>query len=171
MYSLLGGKAREGVAVYRHADGNSLEEVEDCINQYVEEGYRYVRCHMGTYGGNFDGKQQKMVKPDGAPDGAYFHPKMYMESVIRLFEQVRKDFGWGLEVMHDVHERLSLADTLAFAKELEPFKLFFLEDSLSPDQVGYYRYLREQTSMDRFYKSASKRYWGTDSGYKAGSFL
>lgn len=147
LYSLLGGKAREGVAVYRHADGNSLEEVEDCINQYVEEGYRYVRCHMGTYGGNFDGKQQKMVKPDGAPDGAYFHPKMYMESVIRLFEQVRKDFGWGLEVMHDVHERLSLADTLAFAKELEPFKLFFLEDSLSPDQVGYYRYLREQTSM------------------------
>ena len=38
-----------------------------------------MRCHMGTYGGNFDGKQQKMVKPDGAPDGAYFHPKMYME--------------------------------------------------------------------------------------------
>ena len=70
-----------------------------------------------------------------------------MDSVIRLFEQVRKDFGWELELMHDVHERLSLADTLAFAKELEPFKLFFLEDSLAPDQVGYYKYLREQTAV------------------------
>ena len=147
LYSLLGGKAREGVTVYRHADGGCLEEVKECISRYIEEGYRHIRCHMGTYGGNFDGRRQQMVKPDGAPEGAYFHPKMYMDSVIRLFEQVRKDFGWELEVMHDVHERLSLADTLAFAKELEPFKLFFLEDSLSPDQVGYYRYLREQTAV------------------------
>ena len=147
LYSLLGGKAREGVTVYRHADGGCLEEVKECISQYIEEGYRHIRCHMGTYGGNFDGKRQQMVKPEGAPEGAYFHPKMYMDSVIRLFAQVRKDFGWELEVMHDVHERLSLADTLAFTKELEPFKLFFLEDSLAPDQVGYYKYLREQTAV------------------------
>ena len=147
LYSLLGGKAREGVTVYRHADGGCLEEVKECISRYIEEGYRHIRCHMGTYGGNFDGRRQQMVKPEGAPEGAYFHPKMYMDSVIRLFEQVRKDFGWELEVMHDVHERLSLADTLAFTKELEPFKLFFLEDSLAPDQVGYYKYMREQTAV------------------------
>ena len=144
LYSLLGGKAREGVTVYRHADGGCLEEVKECISRYIEEGYRHIRCHMGTYGGNFDGRRQQMVKPE---EGAYFHPKMYMDSVIRLFEQVRKDFGWELEVMHDVHERLSLADTLAFTKELEPFKLFFLEDSLAPDQVGYYKYMREQTAV------------------------
>ena len=147
LYSLLGGKAREGVTVYRHADGGCLEEVKECISRYIEEGYRHIRCHMGTYGGNFDGRRQQMGKPEGAPEGAYFHPKMYMDSVIRLFEQVRKDFGWELEVMHDVHERLSLADTLAFTKELEPFKLFFLEDSLAPDQVGYYKYMREQTAV------------------------
>ena len=147
LYSLLGGKAREGVTVYRHADGGCLEEVKECISRYIEEGYRHIRCHMGTYGGNFDGRRQQMVKPEGAPEGAYFHPTMYMDCVIRLFEQVRKDFGWELEVMHDVHERLSLADTLAFTKELEPFKLFFLEDSLAPDQVGYYKYMREQTAV------------------------
>lgn len=147
LYSLIGGKAREGIELYRHADGSSYEEVKECIERYIEEGYRNVRCHMGTYGGNFNGKRQQMVKPEGAPKGAYFHPKMYMDSVINLFERVRTDFGWELNVMHDVHERLSLADTLAFAKALEPYKLFFLEDSLSPDQVGYYKYLREQTTV------------------------
>lgn len=147
LYNLIGGKAREGIELYRHADGSCYEEVKECIERYIEEGYRNVRCHMGTYGGNFNGKRQQMVKPDGAPKGAYFHPKMYMDSVIHLFEKVRADFGWEINVMHDVHERLSLADTLAFAKSLEPYKLFFLEDSLSPDQVGYYRYLREQTTV------------------------
>ena len=147
LYSLLGGKAREGITVYRHADGSCIEEVEECVSRYLEEGYRHIRCHMGTYGGNFDGSRQQMVKPEGAPGGAYFHPKMYMQSVIGLFERIRNDFGWDVDVMHDVHERLSLADTLAFAKELEPFKLFFLEDSLSPDQVGYYKYMREQTTV------------------------
>lgn len=147
LYNLFGGKSREGIAVYRHADANSIEEVEEQIRAYMEEGYRYIRCHMGTYGGNFDGTRQIIAKPEGAPDGAYFHPKMYMRSVVQLFDRIRTDIGWDLEIMHDVHERLSLADTLAFAKEMEPFKLFFLEDCLPPDQGNYFKYLREQTCV------------------------
>ena len=70
LYSLLGGKCREGITVYRHADGGSVEEVEECIQKYMEEGYRYIRCHMGTYGGNFGGRCQSIVKPENAPEGA-----------------------------------------------------------------------------------------------------
>lgn len=147
LYDLLGGKCREGIAVYRHADGGSVEEVEECIRAYLDEGYRYIRCHMGTYGGNFGGGMQDIAKPEGAPDGAYYHPKMYMSSVVKLLERVRGNIGWDFEILHDVHERLSLADTLQFAKLLEPFRLFFLEDSLPPDQVDYFRYLREQTAV------------------------
>ena len=146
VYDLLGGKCREGIAVYRHADGSSWEEVKDCIYSYVEEGYRYIRCQMGLYGGNL-GKNQRLVRPENAPDGAYYDPRLYMQSVIDLMDKVRTEFGWNLEIMHDVHERLSLVDTLAFAKELEPFKLFFLEDCVRPDQGEYLRYLREQTSV------------------------
>ncbi len=125
LYSLLGGKCREGITVYRHADGSSIEEVEESIQVYMEEGYRYVRCHMGTYGGNFNGKCQTIVKPEHAPDGAYFHPRRYMESVYRLFDRVRRDLGWEIELMHDVHERLAPAQVLEFAKNMEPYKLFF----------------------------------------------
>lgn len=145
LYSLLGGKCREGIALYRHADGRCVEEVEDCIRGYMDEGYRYVRCHMGTYGGNFDGSLQRMVKPDGAPDGAYFHPRMYRESVCRLFERIRTDIGWELELMHDVHERLTPAETLEFARAMEPYKLFFLEDALPPEQLGFFKTLRAHT--------------------------
>ncbi len=147
LYDLFGGKCREGLDVYRHADGNSIEEVEEKIRAYTEEGYRYIRCHMGTYGGNFDGSIQKMVHPANSPQGAYYSPRIYMQSVVKLFESIRNDIGWNVEVMHDVHERLSLADTLSFAKEMEQFKLYFLEDSLPPDQYSYFEYLRKQTSV------------------------
>lgn len=147
LYNLLGGKSREGIAIYRHADGSSFEEVEECIHKYMDEGIRYIRCHMGTYGGNLGGKQQQIIKPEGAPNGAYYDPRKYTRSVIGLIENVRNKFGWELEIMHDVHERLPMVDTLAFAKELEPYKLFFLEDSLPPENVSYYKYLREQTTV------------------------
>ena len=147
VYDLLGGKCREGLSIYRHADGDSIEEMIELVHQYREEGLRYVRCQAGTYGGNRDGKFQEIIKPDNAPKGAYFHPRQYMQSVVEMMEKVRDTFGWELEIMHDVHERLPIGDTLQFAKELEPFKLFFLEDSLPPDQGDYYKYLREQTSV------------------------
>lgn len=147
LYSLLGGKCREGIAVYRHADGKSIEEVEECIERYLDEGYRYIRCHMGTYGGNFDGKIQQIVRPDNAEEGAYFHPRMYMESVYKLFDRVRRDIGWKAELMHDVHERLSLAETLEFAREMEQYKLFFLEDCLPPEQAEFFKILRSHTTI------------------------
>ena len=74
LYSLLGGKCREGITVYRHADGSCVEEVEECIQRYIEEGYRYIRCHMGTYGGNLEEKT-KYCKPENAPQGAYLIPE------------------------------------------------------------------------------------------------
>lgn len=113
----------------------------------MEEGYRYIRCHMGTYGGNFGGRCQSIVKPENAPEGAYFDPRMYMNSVYHLFDRVRADIGWGVEVMHDVHERLSLAQTIEFAKELEQYKLFFLEDSLAPEYDEFFKTLREHTTL------------------------
>lgn len=145
LYSLFGGKCREGIAVYRHADGSSVEEVEESIQSYMEKGYRHIRCHMGTYGGNFNGKCQTFAKPEQAPDGAYFHPRLYMESVYRLFDRVRQDIGWDVELMHDVHERLSPAQVLEFAKTLEPYKLFFLEDCLPPEHMEFFKTLRNHT--------------------------
>ncbi|WMJ89559.1 enolase C-terminal domain-like protein [Anaerocolumna sp. MB42-C2] len=147
LYSLFGGKTRSGIALYRHADGNSIEEVEECISKYLEEGYRYIRCHMGLYGGNAGNVNQMIAKPEGAPDGAYFHPGKYRKSVVHLFERIRSDFGEDLELLHDVHERLSLADTINLAKDLEQFHLYFLEDALPPEQVDAFKMLREHTTI------------------------
>ena len=140
VYQLLGGRVREGAHVYVHADGRSQEEVVENIRNYQAQGYRYFRVQMGVYGGI----AEKMVKPEGAPSGAYFDPKAYMRDTLNLLAYVRSELGEEIELLHDVHERLSPIDAVQFAKDIEPFKLFFLEDVLPPEQISWFENIRQQ---------------------------
>lgn len=140
VYQLLGGKVREGAHVYVHADGKSQQEVADNIRAYQAQGYRYFRVQMGIYGG----VSEAMVKPEGAPDGAYFDPKAYMRDTLNLLAYIRAEFGDDIELLHDVHERLTPIDAVRFAKDVEQFKLFFLEDVLPPEQTAWFNNIRQQ---------------------------
>jgi mannonate dehydratase len=143
LYQLFGGKVREGAAVYRHADGRDVKEVEENARSFMEQGYRYIRCQLGTYGG----KGQTINSPEGAPVGAYYDPKAYMKSVLGLFEHLRSQLGWDVEFLHDIHERLAPIDAVNFAKKLEPYELFFLEDALPPEQIEWFRMIRQHSSI------------------------
>lgn len=140
VYQLLGGKCREAAAVYAHADGREPQEVLDNVRKFQEQGYRYIRVQMGGYGG----KALSMVKPEGAPDGAYFDPREYTRKMLKMIEFVRQEVGEEVELLHDVHERLSPIDAVQFAKDVEPFRLFFLEDVLAPEDIEYFRMIRQQ---------------------------
>ena len=140
VYDLLGGKTREAAHVYTHADGKTPEEVTDNVKKFKEQGYRYIRVQMGGYGG----KTSTITKPDNAPDGAYFDPRAYTRNMLRMIEHVRNEMGEELELLHDVHERLRPIDAVQFAKDVERFKLFFLEDALAPEDIEWFERIREQ---------------------------
>jgi mannonate dehydratase len=142
LYQLLGGKCREAAAVYTHADGRTPQEVADAVRKYMAEGYHYIRIQMGGYGG----KPGELVKPEGAPDGAYFDPRAYTRNMLQMMEYVRAEVGAEVELLHDIHERLAPIDTVQFAKDVEQFKLFFLEDSLAPEDIEWFRHIRQQCS-------------------------
>jgi mannonate dehydratase len=142
VYQLLGGKCREAVAVYRHADGRSPEEVEENVRAYIEEGYRHIRCQMGGYGG----RDQRIHSPENSPKGAYYDPDKYAQSVPRLFEHLRKKLGFEVELLHDVHERIAPIEAVRMAKALEPYRLFFLEDPLAPEQIEWFNMIRNQSA-------------------------
>ncbi len=142
VYQLFGGKCREAVPVYHHADGRDPIEVEEHAISFIEQGYRYVRCQMGMYGG----KNQKIVKPDNAPNGAYYDPAAYARSIPMLFDHLRNKLGFEIELLHDVHERLQPIDAVRMAQELEPYRLYFLEDPLAPEQVEWFQLIRQRSS-------------------------
>ena len=142
LYQLLGGKCREGAAVYGHADGRDEHEVEDSVRKYMAQGYRYIRIQMGGYGG----QAERLVKPEGAPPGAYFDPRAYTRDMLRMMEHVRSKVGDEIELLHDIHERLKPIDAVQFAKDVERFKLFFLEDPLAPEDLEWFQHIRQQCS-------------------------
>ncbi|MBI1927558.1 starvation-sensing protein RspA [Candidatus Poribacteria bacterium] len=140
VYQLLGGKCREGAAVYGHAGGRSPEEVADSVRRFMDEGYHYIRVQMGGYGG----QPSKLAKPEGAPEGAYFHPREYVRTTLRMIEHVRNEIGDEVELLHDIHERLIPIEAVQFAKDVERFKLFFLEDPLAPEDLEWFHHIRQQ---------------------------
>jgi mannonate dehydratase len=85
-----------------------------------------------------------MVKPEGAPDGAYYDPRDYTRRMLRMMEHVRHTLGDEVELLHDIHERLLPIDAVQFAKDVEQFKLFFLEDPLAPEDLEWFQNIRQQ---------------------------
>ena len=138
LYELLGGKCREAAAVYVHCNGRVKEAVCDQVRARIEEGYHYTRVQMGGYGGLVSGDR----KPEGALDGVYYDPRAYCRNMLEMMTYVREQVGEAQELLHDVHERLSPIDAVGFAKDVEPLKLFFLEDILAPEDNAWFEKIR-----------------------------
>jgi mannonate dehydratase len=142
VHDLLGGKCREGAHVYVHAEGPTPEDVAERVRAYQGDGFRFVRVQQGFYGGRSD----DLVQPQGAPAGAYFDPRRYRRDTIAMIDHVRNEIGDDVELLHDVHERLAPADAVRFARDLEPFRLFFLEDLLAPEDIEWFERVRSQST-------------------------
>ena len=62
----------------------------------------------------------------------------------KLFEECRKQLGDEVGLLHDVHERVTPNQAVQFVKDAEKFKMFFMEDPLSPEDIDYFRQIRSQ---------------------------
>jgi mannonate dehydratase len=86
------------------------------------------------------------MRPEGISPSPVFEPTPYVNTVIRMFEHLRSKLGFEVELLHDVHERVPPAQALQLAKALEPYRLFFLEDPFSPEDVAWFQIMRQQTT-------------------------
>jgi mannonate dehydratase len=148
VYQLLGGKCRRAVDTYRHASGRTFAEVEQAARRLMEQGYRHVRAQVAVAGLDTYGAAGRKGEPQAPPNSRaqLWEPRAYVRSVPKLFEFLRKQLGDEVELLHDTHERVPPILAIQLAKDLEPYKLFFLEDPLSPEDVGYFAHMRRQTS-------------------------
>ncbi|OPZ15864.1 MAG: Starvation-sensing protein RspA [candidate division BRC1 bacterium ADurb.BinA364] len=138
-YELWGGKSRAAAAVYAHANGATLEATLASAQKLVEQGYRYIRCQLGGYQG-LDGPGS--FKPDGAPEGSYFDAREKLRRIPALFDYLRSRLPEEIELLYDVHERLAPIDAVWLARALEPYRLFFLEDLLAPEDLEWFQQIR-----------------------------
>lgn len=146
VYDLLGGKARDAVPLYAHADGRDMQEVEDNVRKFMEMGYSHVRAQMGGYGGGGMVPPGEGSRPAKGYTGIAFDEDLYVDSIPQLFGYLRTKLGPRVKLLHDVHEHLSPLAAVELAKRLEPYHMFYVEDILPPEQIAHFERIRQVCS-------------------------
>ncbi len=151
LYQLLGGASRNSVRVYGHANG---ETVADTINEalkYRDMGYTAIRLQSGvpglasTYGVSGD-KMFYEPADNGLPSENVWSTSKYMNAVPKLFAAARDALGWDVDLLHDAHHRLTPIETARVGKDLEPYRLFWLEDTTPAENQEAFKLIRQHTT-------------------------
>jgi len=150
LYQLLGGKSRSGVMVYGHANGDSIEETVEEVGKFLEAGYHAVRAQTGipglksTYGVSKDKMFYEPADSD-LPTENEWSTKKYLDNLPKLFEKIRTVYGNEPHLLHDVHHRLTPIEAASLGKDLESFRLFWLEDAVPAENQEGFRIIRQNT--------------------------
>jgi mannonate dehydratase len=151
VYNLLGGKSRDAVLVYGHANGRDIEETGDEVAKYISLGYKAIRAQTGipglpsTYGVAKD-KMYYEPAEKGLPPENSWSTERYLLHIPKLFESLRLKFGDEIHLLHDVHHRLTPIEAARLGKSLEPYHLFWLEDAVTAELQEGFRIIRQHTT-------------------------
>ncbi|MFI6348438.1 D-mannonate dehydratase ManD [Streptomyces sp. NPDC050560] len=151
VYQLLGGRSREGVTVYGHANAEDVDGVLDEVAHYSGLGYRAVRVQTGvpglasTYG---VGGDRMFYEPADAavPTENVWSTSRYLQHVPTVFRRVREEFGPRLRLLHDAHHRLTPIEAARLGSSLEPYDLTWIEDPVPAELQSGYRLIRQHTT-------------------------
>ncbi|MGN6270987.1 MAG: D-mannonate dehydratase ManD [Sphingomonas sp.] len=151
VYQLLGGASREGVMVYGHANGATIDETVAAALHYQELDYKAIRLQSGvpglasTYGVS---KDRYFYEPADAdlPSENIWSTEKYLRSVPPLFAAAREALGWDVHLLHDAHHRLSPIEAARLGKDLEPYRPFWLEDATPAENQANFRLIRQHTT-------------------------
>ncbi len=148
VYQLLGGKCRFAVDCYTHCSGGTLAQIEESVRRAMDRGFRHIRIQRGGYGSPHLSKEADFKQAGfGTSDDSNMAIWPYVKGTIEMFEHVRDTCGEDIELLHDIHERIPPMDAIHLVKRLEEYRPFFIEDPFSPEDIGYFKLLRQQTSV------------------------
>src|SRR3989441_609857 len=143
VYQLLGGKCREAADLYIGVNGSGVPQMADAIRKGQAQGYRHFRFNVGGDLPELGGA----ARPSSVlHSGALFDRNSYIRAILRTFEGLRRELGDEVELINDVHEKITPTQALQLCRNVEKFRPFFIEDPLSPEDNAYYRIIRQQCS-------------------------
>lgn len=126
-HKLWGGRVRDFIRLYCHLGGGNMEsfyetpvdhaqQFADLARQAVDEGFTAFKC---------------MAVPPTMP----IEGRKPIQAADRCVAAMRDAVGDEIDIMVDCHARPSPAMGLRFAKTLEPYGLYFLEEPCWPENI------------------------------------
>lgn len=151
LYRLLGGKSRESVRTYAHTAGADIAQTKDHVAAAREHGYDAIRVQCGVPGVKSVygvGRGTYFYEPEDRrlPPEHAWNTRKYMNFAPKLFEELRAAVGPDVDLLHDVHHRLTPREAAELGKRLEPYDLFFMEDPTPAENQQCLRLIRQHTT-------------------------
>jgi mannonate dehydratase len=151
VYQLLGGRARDGVLVYGHANGDDIPSTLRAVAGFLEQGYLAVRAQTLVPGlekmyGITKEKYHYEPAEGELPLETVWETRPYLEFVPKMLHAVREELGFDFHLLHDVHHRLTPIEAGELGKRLEDCSLFWLEDPTPAELQESFRIIRRHTT-------------------------
>lgn len=152
LYQLLGGASRQGVMVYCHATGHSIDELIDDYAKHQEQGFKAIRVQAqvpgmeGSYGiAHRPGEAYEPAIKGQRPEEQLWSNEKYLDFAPKIFDAIRNKFGFNEHLLHDVHHRLSPIEAARLGKSIEDYRLFWMEDPTPAENQEAFRLIRQHT--------------------------
>ncbi|WP_426622959.1 D-mannonate dehydratase ManD [Leifsonia sp. McL0607] len=152
VYELLGGASRDGVLVYGHASGHTFDVLDGSVQKYLDTGYKAIRVQASVPGldhtyGIAAGSAATYEPASGSlPEEDVWDSALYLDFAPRLVSHVREQFGYGVHLLHDAHHRLTPIEAARLGAQLEPYRMWWLEDPTPAEDQGAFRLIRSHTA-------------------------
>lgn len=127
VYELLGGKCRDRIRVYGWVGGDRPRDVVQGVRERLDTGIT-------------------AVKLNGTDEMHYIDSYKKIEAVVERIGAVRNEFGHDVDIAVDFHGRVHKAMAKVLARELDQFKLMFIEEPVLTENIWALRDIVEHTS-------------------------
>lgn len=120
IYQLLGGPARKKARIYGHIYEKTIEKILEECRRKMDAGYTAFG-HLNPF-------------LDEGTDQVYFRTHAAkMEEAIDNVRRMREVVGTKVDLLIEVHRRLTPAEAVVFSRGIEQYRPMFIEDPIRPE--------------------------------------
>jgi galactonate dehydratase len=128
VYKLLGGAVRTKVRMYTHLGGGDMRSVYE--TQWNEDAKIFADRALAVVAKGYSAVKVLITPPTEVLNSIAAY--RYAE---RSMEAIRLAVGEGIDILVDCHGRHSLANAIEFCRVLAPYKPYFVEEPVPPENV------------------------------------
>ncbi|HVW86198.1 MAG TPA: galactonate dehydratase [Bryobacteraceae bacterium] len=140
VYKLLGGAVRDRVRMYTHLGGGDMKAVYE--SQLAADPQVFVDRALAVVARGYNAVKVLITPPTEPLNSIAAY--RYAE---RMMEALRLAVGESVDIMVDCHGRHSLANALEFCRVLAPYRPYFVEEPVPPENVDVMAEVRKMSPV------------------------
>jgi galactonate dehydratase len=140
VYELLGGMVRERVRMYTHLGGGDMQAVYE--TQENDDPQRMLELAQRVVAQGYTAVKVLLTPPTEPLNSiaAYRAAETFLRTL-------REGLGEGIDIMIDCHGRHFAANAVEFCRVLAPYRPYFIEEPVPPENVDVMAEVRRQSPV------------------------